>query len=342
MYWIKKIGIAVCNIVIILAAFQYLSTQLDEYNYPPPGKLVDVGGYKLHIHTTGKGGPTVVLDSGLRCSSLDWVLVQPEIAKFTQVCSYDRAGSGWSEESPLPRTSENIIDELHTLLKNARLAPPYIIVGHSFGGMNARLYASKYPDEVLGLILVDSPHEDLLYQCPPQPNQSALEDLLVHPNLVALSAYLGIPRLLQYVPQTNIVPGIINENLQGVYRAKISTSKFAKTVSEELMRLEESIHQLKTSDKNLKDIPLVVIVAGKCIESSQTGIPQDWLDEVYRLHLILQDDLVSRSTRGKKLIAENSDHMVPFYQPDIIVKATHNIVKIHRSVPQKNYIGGSH
>ncbi len=142
--------------------YQYFGTISDEIVYQPLGKRVDIGGYKLHMIDEGSGGPTVVIDAGVGCNSLDWSLVQPEIAKFTRVITYDRAGYAWSDASPLPRTSATIVQELHVLLQNSDVPGPYILVGHSFGGCNMMLYANTYPDEVAGIVLVDSVHERLL------------------------------------------------------------------------------------------------------------------------------------------------------------------------------------
>src|SRR3989304_10304359 len=128
--------------------------------YPAPGQLVDVGGRKMHINCVGQGSPTVLLEAGLGHYSLFWAYVQPEVAKYTRVCSYDRAGYGWSESSPMPRTANAEVDELHTLLVNADVQGPYILVGHSLGGMNMRVFANNYPDEVVGMVLVDSFHEE--------------------------------------------------------------------------------------------------------------------------------------------------------------------------------------
>lgn len=128
---------------------------------PVTGKFVDVNGYRLFINCTGEGSPTVILDAGLGGSSgMDWNLVQPEASKITRVCSYDRAGRGYSEKGPEPRTSELIVTELHTLLNNAGIQGPYVLAGYSFGGMNMRLYASRYPNDVVGMVLVDSILED--------------------------------------------------------------------------------------------------------------------------------------------------------------------------------------
>jgi pimeloyl-ACP methyl ester carboxylesterase len=126
--------------------------------FPPPGRLVDIGGWRLHLNCTGEARasqPTVILESGLGDFSVEWGLVQPGVAKFARVCSYDRAGDGWSELGPHPRTFQQIVYELHTLLDKAGVKPPFVFVGHSYGGWLTRLYAYTYPAEVVGMVLVE-------------------------------------------------------------------------------------------------------------------------------------------------------------------------------------------
>lgn len=132
----------------------------------PPGKLFDVGGYRLHLHCTGKGSPAVVLISGAGDFSFDWSLTQPGLSRFARVCSYDRAGEAWSDPGPAPRTMRQDAYELRALLAAAGVKGPFVLVGHSIGGLIARVYAEQYPAEVAGLVLLDPTHEDttLMYQ----------------------------------------------------------------------------------------------------------------------------------------------------------------------------------
>ena len=126
--WVLRLTIGVVALALLLGlgglAYQAIASARDARRFPPPGRLVDVGGYRLHINSTGEGSPTVVLDAGVCDCSLNWCLVQPEVARFTRVCSYDRAGLGWSDAGPSPRTSQQIARELHTLLKNAGIPGP--------------------------------------------------------------------------------------------------------------------------------------------------------------------------------------------------------------------------
>jgi pimeloyl-ACP methyl ester carboxylesterase len=164
LHWVKIIGLGSVGVVLVLAragaAYQWIAHNRDMCLNPPPGQLVDVGGYRMHLYCIGQGSPTVVLDSGLGDSWLPWYKVQPPIAQFTRVCSYDRAGLGWSDPSPHPRTSKMIAEELHTLLHKAGMAGPFVLAGHSMGGMNVRMYARLFPAEVAGVVLVDSVHPD--------------------------------------------------------------------------------------------------------------------------------------------------------------------------------------
>jgi pimeloyl-ACP methyl ester carboxylesterase len=153
------------GLLISAVAFAFQSSnQTSDENSETMDRMVSVGGYRLHVNCAGKtllGSPTVVMDAGGFDSSVTWNLVQPGIAQFTRVCVYDRAGLGKSERRPTGSyTSQEIVKDLHNLIVNAHIAPPFVVVGHSFGGMNVRLYASQFPDEVVGMVLVDSVHED--------------------------------------------------------------------------------------------------------------------------------------------------------------------------------------
>ncbi|HET7220121.1 MAG TPA: alpha/beta fold hydrolase, partial [Vicinamibacterales bacterium] len=127
---------------------------------PPPGKLIDIGGFRLHLSCGGEGRPAVILDAALGASSVSWSHVQPALACSTRVCSYDRAGFGWSDPGPLPRTAGRMADELRTLLDRGGVEPPFIFVGHSFGALIARIFAARYRSDVAGLVLVDPAHPE--------------------------------------------------------------------------------------------------------------------------------------------------------------------------------------
>ena len=154
--WLGGIVAGLLILSLLGAVYELAAEAADARTYPPPGQLVDVGGYRLHIYCMGTGSPTVVIEAGLGDWSTMWGSVQAEAAKTTQVCAYDRAGSGWSDSGPLPRDAGQFAKELHTLLQKADLPGPFVLVGHSLGGLPVRVFAGEYPAEVAGVVLIDS------------------------------------------------------------------------------------------------------------------------------------------------------------------------------------------
>src|SRR5918995_1595905 len=186
---------ALLALAVAGAIYQAIATELAERAYRPPGEMVDVGGYSLHINCVGQGSPTVVLDGGSGEWSAQWVRVQREVSGSTRVCAYDRAGMGWSEMGPEPRDAKRISSELHALLEGANIEGPYVLVGHSFGGLYVQTYAARYPEEVAGVALVDSPTEpdQFSQRSEAQDSYEPQEQSLA---VVPLLAQLGVVRLL--------------------------------------------------------------------------------------------------------------------------------------------------
>lgn len=305
--------------------YQHFSTKLDAENYQPIGKLVDIGGYKLHMLDQGCGGPTVVIDSGVRCNCLDWWLVQPDIAKFTRVITYDRAGYGWSDESPLDRTSKNIVKELRAMLKQAGVPGPYILVGHSFGGNNMQLFAMMYPHDVAGLILVDSVHPDLLSYV----NLPSIE--YFHLSLCAV--YLGVFRVLVNVPFVrDIVAKQLEKfpiDIQKIYYSRTITAKFVHAVSSEAVCASESLNQVSMYGNSLGSLPLTVVTASNPLmdyENVKNIYNSREVDVINQGWLNLQHDLTNKSSNVKHIIAQDSGHMIPVDRPDVIIAAVQNMV----------------
>jgi pimeloyl-ACP methyl ester carboxylesterase len=192
--------VALLVLAVSGAIYQTIATERAERAYPPPGEMVDVGGYSLHINCVGRGSPTVVLDAGTGEMSANWVLVQREVSNTTRVCAYDRAGMGWSEMGPEPRDATQITGELHALLEGAGIEGPYVLVGHSFGGLYAQTYAARYPEEVAGVGLVESSHpEQFSYRRVTRDSYEPQERIFA---VSSLLARLGVVRLLY-----NLFPG---------------------------------------------------------------------------------------------------------------------------------------
>jgi pimeloyl-ACP methyl ester carboxylesterase len=183
-----KIPLAVC--VVFLAGARVVAQQADIG--PAPGRLIDIGGRKLHLDCSGSGSPTVILEAGASAFALDWSLVQPEIARTNRVCSYDRAGSGWSDPRNDVDTPARIVSDLHSVLAAAGEKPPFVMAGASFGAIYVRIYQLEHPDEVVGLVLVDPATEDRLF-------------IMFHQEVVTIGS-LTADQLRSTLPGTGSVP----------------------------------------------------------------------------------------------------------------------------------------
>jgi len=289
MRWSAKtfLGLVVALVVLAIfgASYQVLATRRAERAFPPPGVLVDVGGHRLHINCLGRGNPTVVLDAALGNTSANWVWVQQQIAKTTRVCAYDRAGMGWSEPGPEPRDANRISAELHTVLGNAGLDGPYVLVGHSFGGLYARAYAAGYPDDVAGVVLVDSSHPDQFTRLPrgPEDYQSTRRLFTIAP----LAARLGAVRVFNVNP----APATLPPQQRAQVRAVSSSTRHVAATADEFRATPETTAAARLAG-GLGDKPLAVVSAGERAPG--------WLE--------LQEELATLSTRSSHRVVEGSTH----------------------------------
>jgi pimeloyl-ACP methyl ester carboxylesterase len=310
-FLVPLLGSALLGTVLAVAGatYQKVSTVVDEHwRYPPPGKLVNVNGYLMHLNCTGEGGPIVIMDSGMGNSSLIWSLVQPEIAKSARVCSYDRAGLGWSESRHgwLPfgvtrRTSRQMTEELHTLLKNAGVPGPYVLVGHSLGGINMRVYASTYPDEVAGMVLVDSSHEETYARLPKPALSAANEDKIEHQEARS-AALFGMARLLKNSDNYKWLPA----DVRGMYMSVESKTQTFLTLDDEYLSFGESVKQAREAGPMPKDIPLFVLAATEQYNSLSPGVRE----QTKQAWQGLQEELAGRSRNSVFRLVEGSDHSI--------------------------------
>jgi pimeloyl-ACP methyl ester carboxylesterase len=277
---------------------------------PMTGRLFDVGGYRMHLDCTGEGSPVVILESGLGDTYASWRKVQPQIAKFARVCSYDRAGLGYSDSSSLPRTSKVIAGELHALLQSAGIAPPYILVGHSMGGFDVRLYASLYRNEVAGMVLVDASHPDQENRFPPE-LKNMEGSWLREAEFLKYTMPFGVPRLLGLCDQ---------DPVQRAAECNFHTA--AESVAE-LKSFPESAAQTAASG-SLGDLPLVVLSHDP--DKPSSDLPADVAKPVNDAWEKMQKELSQLSTRGTRVVAKNSSHYIQMDRPDVVIDAVRGVL----------------
>jgi pimeloyl-ACP methyl ester carboxylesterase len=253
--------------------------------------MVEVGGYSLHTNCVGQGSPTVVLDAGTGEMWADWVLVQREVSDTARVCAYDRAGMGWSEMGPEPRDARRISGELHALLEGVGIEGPYVLVGHSFGGLYAQTYAARYPDEVADVALIESSHPEQFSHRPeardsyePQKQIFAVASLL---------ARLGLVRLLY---KLDPAPPDLPPQQRAQINALGPSTRQVSTTALELRATPQSTTQTRGL-RSLGDKPLAVVSAG-------TQTPE-WLE--------LQDDLATLSSNSMHRVVKGATHTSVLY-----------------------------
>jgi pimeloyl-ACP methyl ester carboxylesterase len=289
--------------------YQTIASAVDASSYSAPGRLIDVGGYRLHLSCTGTarlGSPTVILEAGYGNTSLVWSKVQPGVASFTRVCSYDRAGYGWSDNGPLPRTAGHMVTELHTLLARAGVAGPSVLVGHSYGGLIMQLYASTYPQQVAGLVLVESVHVDQFRY--PELHFGA------PPSICQALAPLGIVRLFRLA-----APGYVAEyppTAQPAAKAQFNQTRFCQAASDEYAAWDESAAQVRAAQHPLGHLPLVVLTHGLPYLGPQGE--RDWQ--------ALQRNLAGLSSHSLYIIATRSGHFIQLEQPELVIAAIKQVL----------------
>lgn len=299
--------------------------------YPAPGQLVDVGSYRLHINCQGSkpsaGSPTVVLEAGAGLYSLTWDQVQREAARYARVCSYDRAGLGWSERGSNPRTAPYVVQELDALLAGSGEEPPYVLVGHSNGGMYARYYAHEHPEKVVGMVLVDSVHEQQNERLPEALTTASGQgnQLLRIPQILSLIGVLA--RYPGSYPSLLMLP--LAPGTEETYRALMGFSPdFFATQLEEADAEEESYAALRSiQDRSLGDVPLIVISASEFPNAAVLKLSTEEKAQAMAAWAELQAELVTLSSDGKQVIAEGASHFVHLDRPELVIAAIREVVQ---------------
>ena len=307
---------------------------------PAPGRLVDVGGWRMHVHCTGEsrpGRPTVILIAGSSGLSIDWVFVQTHVGRFARVCSYDRSGSAWSDLGPYPHTLAQKVFELHRLLQKSGESTPLVLVGHSYGGRLARLYASTHHPDVKGMVLVDAGHEDSLMSIngklvrewelatgEPVPPPKASDPLRIEdlpPDLrTQLEAAAARSRNQPVgAPFDKLPADLQRARAWATAQVKSSAANNSRFNGDEILALKKA---RAATQHPLGDMPLVVLTRGIPIDAdAERGVER----ERERLHH--QADLAALSRRGRQMTAgPRTGHHIHIEEPDLVVRAIREVV----------------
>jgi len=294
LFWLGRIALGLVGLLLLLIAaglvYQSVASARDRAAFPPPGRLFDVGGFRLHLYCTGQGTPTVILESGLTGIVSTWHHIQGEVSRTTRVCAYDRAGVGWSEPSPNPRDALHIAQELHALLEKSGTSGPYVLVGHSSGGLYVRAYQRLYPAGIVGLVLIDSTPER--YHATTPGGRAEWQAATNSFRYAPLAARLGIIRLspICRAPNLDVFPA----RDAGAFRAFCAASDSWPVFGEEHRFVREALPGGIAARP--MTIPLAVVTAGENVKN----LPQ-WGR--------LQGELAKISTDSVHLIVPRASHV---------------------------------
>lgn len=339
-----RCGFALALLVLSLSQIAVAQTSTRVVKAPPPpGKLVDVGGWRLHLNCTGRiteRGPTVVLESGAGDFSFDWSLVQPGVSSITRVCSYDRAGNAWSDLGPRPRSMKQIAYELHTALRKTGNKRPYVLVGQSIGGLLIRTFAGLYPKEVAGIVLVDSTHEDTT--------------LFINgkvQRMRELSQRRTIPPIQKTIPVSDKTLAPEERQKLEEFLKQIGPPKIDPPYDQSPQRVQEMRLWAKAQPQHyeadndpywgeefaefyasrkaqpypLGETPLIVLTRGKR-EYPDTEAGTKLNDDRKRMQL----DLLNLSRNSKQIIATTSGHHIQLDDPKLVIDAIRQVVEAVR------------
>jgi pimeloyl-ACP methyl ester carboxylesterase len=345
---VTRAAMTLAVLLVVLAAvgfgYERVMEARDAHNFPPPGRIVTVDGQAMHLACTGSGGPTVLMDAGLGGWSMDWSQVQPSLAHATRVCTYDRAGMGWSNPQPGPRDAQHAVEELHALLTNAGVEPPLILVGHSNGGLRVLLYAAEYRADVVGLVLVDptpvsTDQEQFAALSPSQQaellalstnqagNNHESEQLLAR--LIEAARPFGVARLLDNGILAGSIYPHLNDELQPAYRAGINRASYTSTVAAETRERQTSIDQVRQIG-TLGSLPMIVLASSSPAAFYSDPIPPGLSGATADLLDVMLDSsrqaIAHLSANGRVESVAGTGHYIQFDRPDAVIQAVQDMV----------------
>jgi len=290
----------------------------------PPGQMVDVGGFRLHALVRGQGTPVVLLEPALGGFALQYTHIQSAVSAFTRVLAYDRAGQGWSEVSPNPRTPANLAGELKALLGKLDLQPPYVLVGHSFGGLLTRFYAGFYPKEVAGVVLIDSSDVE---QYDSFPNVDKLvSQTAMGVRLLKFISRLGLGKQLTRMSMGSAAKDLSREDLD-TFLTVASRPKHHETMLAEFSQHRFYFGPQAEVPRTLGDTPLIVITAANSV-SGQGKFGGMTIDQLNAKHQEWQKNLIQLSSHAEQVIVPAASHLSLLTQPEHAVQVVDAIRRL--------------
>ena len=324
--WIKRIFAGLAGLVVLATVagtiWETLAWRATVAKYPPPGKLVDIGGRRLHIDCRGTGSPTVILEAGLDVGGIvGWSLVHDSIARTTRTCAYNRAGIIWSDPSPAPHNAVTVANDLHALLAAAGERAPFVLVGHSLGGPYIMTYTKQYGADVAGLVFVDASHPDQV-----QRMTAVIGKKLEPPaGLMSVAAALSWTGLVRAVSGTADMPKVPRE------RVAAMQGYLPRSLGQMMMEQNsiDAIFAEAGTFRTLGDRPVVVLTAMAPMDSNTRktlGITEETGRKFQQEWKTMHDEEASWSTRSRHEVVPDATHYIQIDRPDVVIRAVREVV----------------
>ena len=322
-------------IILLFAALginQKIGLSNTRQQYPAPGELVEVQGHLIHLNCKGSGSPTVVIDAGNGSFSVEWTPIQEQLSQTVRVCVYDRSGYGWSEPGSQPRDGAKAVSELHELLRAAEEAGPFLLAGHSLGGVHVRLYAANYPREVAGLVLIDTANP---LEVSPE-FKLQMQSSIGFYQVMNLLTRSGLMRILGPVGGQDSLPATARKlppELQEIYLNLLLDPNQYSTAISEMAQIPQTFRQTgqkQSGHQPFGDLPLIVLTAGQTPAPGSSPFNEQYVPASDR-QINFQEDLARLSSRGQQRVIARSGHSVHLDAPEEVIRAIRDLVDTIRN-----------